>query len=53
MEHTGVTVNLSRTPGSIVRGLPELGEHNSYVFSDLLGSSAAELEEMMASGAVS
>ena len=52
IEHTGITVNLSRTPGSIESGIPGLGQHNSHVYSDLLGNSAAEVDAMKAAGAI-
>ena len=47
MEHPGITVNLSSTPGRIVRGVPDLGEHNSYVYSDLLGNSPEDVARMI------
>ena len=47
MEHPGITVNLSRTPGRLVRGVPDLGEHNSYVYTDLLGNSADDVARMI------
>ena len=49
LEHTGLTVRLSKTPGRIVRGLPELGQHNKQVFSDLLGSTPDQLASMIES----
>tara|TARA_Y100000294_G_scaffold126928_1_gene118383 strand:- start:197 stop:2602 length:2406 start_codon:yes stop_codon:yes gene_type:complete len=52
IEHTGITVNLSRTPGSIESGIPGLGQHNSHVFSDLLGNTASEVDAMTAAGAI-
>ena len=47
LEHTGITVNLSDSPGRIVRGLPELGQHNHYVFSDLLGTTSQEMAHLI------
>jgi len=38
-----VVCNLSETPGEIRRPAPLLGEHNNYVFGDLLGLSADEI----------
>ena len=47
MEHPGLTVNLSSTPGRIVKGVPDLGEHNSYVYTELLGNSPQEVARMV------
>lgn len=38
----------SRTPGVYERWTPDLGAHNSYVFGELLGMSASEIEELVA-----
>ena len=38
----------SATPASITRHAPLLGEHNSYVFGELLGISAAEIAKLEA-----
>jgi len=37
----------SRTPASIERWTPELGEHNEYVFGELLGLDAGEIKELI------
>jgi crotonobetainyl-CoA:carnitine CoA-transferase CaiB-like acyl-CoA transferase len=50
LEHSGIPVKLSDTPGAIVRGLPGLGQHNSSVFGDLLGVESAELDRMASAG---
>ena len=50
MEHTGITVKLSETPGAITRGLPGLGQHNSPVFGDLLGVDSSELARLSSCG---
>lgn len=39
----------SRTPAKLERWTPKLGEHNQYVFGELLGLSAGEIEELVAS----
>jgi crotonobetainyl-CoA:carnitine CoA-transferase CaiB-like acyl-CoA transferase len=39
---------LARTPAKLERWTPELGEHNQYVFGELLGMPAAEIEELVA-----
>jgi len=41
---------LSRTPGHIRMSAPGFGQHNSYVFRDLLGMSDPEVAELYASG---
>jgi crotonobetainyl-CoA:carnitine CoA-transferase CaiB-like acyl-CoA transferase len=38
----------SRTPADLDRWTPKLGEHNNYVFGDLLGLSKARIEELVA-----
>ena len=48
VEHTGLTVGLSESPGRIVRGLPELGEHNEYTFLELLGTNREDFARMVA-----
>jgi benzylsuccinate CoA-transferase BbsF subunit len=42
-----VVCNLSETPGEIRRPAPLLGEHNDYVFGELLGLSEDEIEELV------
>lgn len=37
----------SRTPGTLERWTPQLGEHNEYVFGELLGLERAEIEELV------
>ncbi|TDL39673.1 CaiB/BaiF CoA transferase family protein [Arthrobacter nitrophenolicus] len=39
----GVVPKLSRTPGRVTSTLPEMGESNKYVFSELLNRTADEL----------
>ena len=39
----------ARTPAKYERWTPKLGEHNQYVFGELLGLSAGEIEELIAS----
>lgn len=38
----------SRTPADLERWTPQLGEHNNYVFGELLGLSKARIEELVA-----
>lgn len=42
-----VVCNLSETPGQIRRPAPLLGEHNNYVFGELLGLSEEEIEALV------
>lgn len=43
---------LSETPARITRPSPLLGEHNRYVFGELLGMSKDEIAELEKDGAV-
>jgi crotonobetainyl-CoA:carnitine CoA-transferase CaiB-like acyl-CoA transferase len=49
---TGIPFRLSRTPGSVRTVAPEIGDDNDYVLGQLLGLSAYERAELIASGAV-
>ncbi|MFQ5483741.1 MAG: CaiB/BaiF CoA transferase family protein [Desulfobacterales bacterium] len=42
-----VVCSLSDTPGTIRRPAPMLGEHNNYVFKELLGLPEDEIEELI------
>jgi benzylsuccinate CoA-transferase BbsF subunit len=42
-----VVCNLSETPGEIRRPAPLLGEHNNYVYGELLGLSGDEIAELV------
>jgi len=42
-----VVCNLSETPGEIRRPAPLLGEHNDYVFGELLGLPKDEIEKLI------
>ena len=48
----GIPWRLSGTPGRISRPAPLLGEHNHYVFSDLLGLPEAEIQRLMQAEAI-
>jgi benzylsuccinate CoA-transferase BbsF subunit len=48
----GIPWHLSETPGRIRRPAPLLGEHNQYVFGDLLGLPAAEVQRLVEVGAI-
>jgi CoA:oxalate CoA-transferase len=48
----GIPWRLSDTPGRISRPAPLLGEHNPYVFSDLLGLPEAEIQRLVEAEAI-
>jgi crotonobetainyl-CoA:carnitine CoA-transferase CaiB-like acyl-CoA transferase len=48
----GMPMHLSETDWVIARGAPCLGEHNGYVFGELLGLSSDEIDEHVASGVI-
>jgi benzylsuccinate CoA-transferase BbsF subunit len=48
----GIPWQLSETPGRIRRPAPLLGEHNQYVFGELLNLPAAEIQRLVEAGAV-
>ena len=47
--HDGLTFSLSATPGEIRRA-PLLGEHNEYVYRDILGLSEQEIDRLTVEG---
>jgi len=47
----GAIPRLIRTPGSVCRGAPLIGEHTERVLRDALGMDDAEIAEVTASGA--
>jgi crotonobetainyl-CoA:carnitine CoA-transferase CaiB-like acyl-CoA transferase len=48
----GAPWHMSRTGASISRGAPRLGEHNNYVYRDVLGLSAAKLQALIDAGVI-
>lgn len=46
-----VTPRLSRTPGSVPRGAPRLGEHNAEVYAEL-GLDAGDLDALASAGVI-
>jgi crotonobetainyl-CoA:carnitine CoA-transferase CaiB-like acyl-CoA transferase len=48
----GLPVHLSETDWELERGGPCLGEHNDRVYSEVLGLSAGEIEELRAEGVI-
>jgi benzylsuccinate CoA-transferase BbsF subunit len=49
----GIPWRLSDTPGRIRRPAPLLGEHNQYVFGELLGLPEVEIQRLVEAGAIS
>lgn len=49
--HDGLTFTLSKTPGE-VRRAPLLGEHNEYVYKEILGFSEEEINELTVEGVI-
>lgn len=48
----GIPLHLSETDWHIERGAPLLGEHNEFVFGELLGVSSADLKELRQDGVI-
>ncbi|MFN0091036.1 MAG: CaiB/BaiF CoA transferase family protein [Acidimicrobiales bacterium] len=48
----GMPVHLSETDWTIERGAPCLGEHNDMVYSEVLGLSAAEIDQLREEGVI-
>lgn len=48
----GIPWKLSRTPGSLRRHAPFVGEHNDYVFKEMLGLTPAEFEDKVREGVI-
>ena len=48
----GAPWRFSRARTTVARGAPAMGEHNAYVYCDLLGLSEAELQALIDEGAV-
>ena len=53
LEHPGMTVRLTVTPGLVRRPSPALGEHTAYVLREVLGIDEPQRRELEATGAVS
>jgi crotonobetainyl-CoA:carnitine CoA-transferase CaiB-like acyl-CoA transferase len=47
-----IWAGIVRTPAELNRGTPALGEHNNYVFGELLGLFRARIEELVATKAI-
>ncbi|MCE2945654.1 MAG: hypothetical protein ACK515_20705 [bacterium] len=48
MQEMPTRAGIVRTPTALERWTPALGEHNDYVFGELLGLSRARIEELVA-----
>ncbi|MCH7745924.1 MAG: CoA transferase, partial [Chloroflexi bacterium] len=48
----GIAWKMSRSPGVVRWPSPRLGEHNSFIYSELLGRSSEEIEAMEAEGII-
>ena len=48
----GLPVRMSETPWSVTRGAACLGEHNQYVFGELLGLGNTEIETLAEEGVI-
>jgi crotonobetainyl-CoA:carnitine CoA-transferase CaiB-like acyl-CoA transferase len=48
--HDGLTFSLSATPGKIQQRAPLLGEHNEYVYREILGFSEEEVNQLITDG---
>jgi len=48
----GIPAKFSATPAHIRRGAPLLGQHNDYVYGDLLGLSAAKISALREEGVI-
>ena len=51
-KHEGYPVKLSRTPAQLRRHGPTWGEHNGYVFGQILGLSTQEMRELQQEGVI-
>ena len=52
MRFQGVAPKLSRTPGKVKSAAPLLGEHNDYVYRELLGHSESEIAAWRSQGVI-
>ena len=52
MKMPGIVPRFSRSPGSVDRLAPALGEHNQEVYSELLGYSTEEIALLKEKGVI-
>ena len=50
--YDGLTFNLSKTPGKLRLPGPCLGEHNEYIYSEVLGLSDDEIGDLLVEGVI-
>ena len=50
--YDGLTFSLSKTPGKLRMPAPCLGEHNAYIYKEILGFSEDEIGELMFEGVI-
>jgi benzylsuccinate CoA-transferase BbsF subunit len=46
-KYDGILWKMSKTPGRINRRAPNVGEHNQYIFGELLGLTQEEIDQLM------
>jgi crotonobetainyl-CoA:carnitine CoA-transferase CaiB-like acyl-CoA transferase len=51
-EHLAPPFVLSKTPAELRRSSPRLGEHNQYVFGQIVGLPPAEIEQLQSEGVI-
>ena len=52
MEHPGLPVKLSATPGRVLHGMNVMASANERIFGDLLGNSPERVQELARAGAL-
>ncbi len=52
LEHPGMTVRLTKTPGQVRYPCPTIGQHTSYVLREILGIPEEDQRQLEAAGAV-
>jgi len=52
LPHPCIPINLSETPPQIVSIAPGIGEHNYYVFGEILGLDKREIDELQQNGII-
>ena len=50
--HFGIPVKFSETPGGTRTPAPLFGQHNRYVYGEILGLSNAEIDGLLESGVI-
>jgi len=47
VEHPGIAIKFSATPGQITKGVPKLGEHNDEIYTRLLGIPKVAMSQLV------